>query len=66
MRPWLGIAVLVARLSGAAAEEPLAFQVDPAWPKRLPNDWIMGQAATPTEYDTALFRRMCDFHRGAA
>jgi antitoxin CptB len=28
--------------------------------------WIMGQAATPAEYDTALFRRMCDFHRGAA
>ncbi len=21
------------------------FQVDPAWPKRLPNNWIMGQAA---------------------
>ncbi|GJE45654.1 hypothetical protein [Methylobacterium soli] len=45
MRSWLGIAVLVASLSGAAAEEPLRFEVDPAWPKRLPNDWIMGQAA---------------------
>ncbi len=29
----------------AMAEEPLRFEVDPAWPKRLPNDWIMGQAA---------------------
>jgi DNA-binding beta-propeller fold protein YncE len=29
----------------AVAEEPLRFEVDPAWPKRLPNDWIMGQAA---------------------
>jgi antitoxin CptB len=29
-------------------------------------NWIMGQAATPTEHDTALFRRMCAFHRGAA
>ncbi len=27
------------------AEEPLRFEVDPAWPQRLPNDWIMGQAA---------------------
>lgn len=29
----------------AFAEEPLRFEVDPAWPQRLPNDWIMGQAA---------------------
>ncbi len=29
----------------AVAEEPLRFEVDPAWPQRLPNDWIMGQAA---------------------
>ena len=28
-----------------AAETPPTFQVDPSWPKPLPNDWIMGQAA---------------------
>ncbi len=28
--------------------------------------WIMGQTATPAEYDTALFRRMRDFQSGAA
>ena len=27
-----------------AADAP-KFQVDPAWPKPLPNNWIMGQAA---------------------
>ncbi|HEX3301600.1 MAG TPA: hypothetical protein VHR64_01885, partial [Thermomicrobiales bacterium] len=29
----------------AVAADVLTFQVDPAWPKPLPNDWIMGQAA---------------------
>ena len=29
----------------AFADDILRFQVDPAWPKPLPNDWIMGQAA---------------------
>ena len=29
----------------AFAEEPPHFQVDPSWPKTLPNNWIMGQAA---------------------
>src|SRR3954452_23057508 len=29
----------------AAAAEPPRFQVDPFWPKTLPNNWIMGQAA---------------------
>jgi hypothetical protein len=29
----------------ALAADALTFQVDPAWPKPLPNDWIMGQAA---------------------
>jgi antitoxin CptB len=29
--------------------------------------WVMGAATTPSGYDTALFRRMCEFHsRGAA
>ena len=29
----------------AAAGDVPRFQVDPAWPKTLPNDWIMGQAS---------------------
>ena len=29
----------------AGAAEPLAFQVEPSWPKPLPNNWIMGQAS---------------------
>src|SRR5262249_50750985 len=28
--------------------------------------WVMGQEATPPAFDTALFRRMRDFKRGAA
>ncbi|AIQ92064.1 hypothetical protein [Methylobacterium oryzae] len=32
-------------LAGPATAEPPRFQVDPSWPKPLPNDWIMGQAA---------------------
>jgi antitoxin CptB len=29
--------------------------------------WVMGQAPTPTAYDTALFRKMCEFQsRGSA
>ena len=32
-------------LSPAFAAEPPRFQVDPFWPKTLPNNWIMGQAA---------------------
>jgi DNA-binding beta-propeller fold protein YncE len=38
--------VLAFVLSQAAfAADALRFEVDPAWPKPLPNDWIMGQAA---------------------
>ena len=29
----------------AFADDIPRFQVDAAWPKPLPNDWIMGQAA---------------------
>ena len=29
----------------AFADDIPRFQVEPAWPKPLPNDWIMGQAA---------------------
>ncbi len=28
--------------------------------------WVMGQEPTPQEFDTAVFRRMRDFKRGAA
>ena len=36
--------------TGAYAENPRAvpaFQVDPFWPKPLPNNWILGQVARP-------------------
>ena len=26
--------------------------------------WVTGAAAVPAEYDTAMFRRLCDFHFG--
>ena len=29
----------------AFADDFPKFQVDPSWPKTLPNNWIMGQAA---------------------
>ena len=40
-----GPAVLWLMLLGPASAEPPTFQVDPAWPKALPNNWIMGQAS---------------------
>jgi hypothetical protein len=27
----------------ALAQDPPKYQVDPSWPKELPNNWIMGQ-----------------------
>ena len=46
MRRCLPAALAVILLAAPAmAGEPLHFEVDPAWPKHLPNDWIMGQAA---------------------
>jgi hypothetical protein len=35
---------IVALVGPAFAEAP-RFQVDPSWPKTLPHNWIMGQAA---------------------
>jgi DNA-binding beta-propeller fold protein YncE len=32
-------------LAPAYAADPPKFQVDPSWPKALPNNWLMGQAA---------------------
>jgi DNA-binding beta-propeller fold protein YncE len=39
-----GLNVLaLAGAENAGAQEPPKYQVDPAWPKELPNNWIMGQ-----------------------
>lgn len=32
-------------VAGDAPAPPPRFEVDPAWPKPLPNRWLMGQAA---------------------
>jgi antitoxin CptB len=29
-------------------------------------NWVMGAADIPANHDTPLFRRLCEFHRGAA
>jgi hypothetical protein len=44
MIAWLGIAAaLVAGVAYAQTAGPLPqFQVDPFWPKLLPNNWILG------------------------
>ena len=42
----LTVAALARGFFGAGAEEAAPrFEVDPAWPKPLPNRWLMGQAA---------------------
>jgi len=38
-------ALLVAACAPAFADEIPQFQVDPFWPKPLPNNWILGQVA---------------------
>jgi len=44
MRIVLGIAAFAfVATERAAAQEPPKYQVDPSWPKELPNNWIMGQ-----------------------
>ena len=45
MRLALALLLLVVAAAPATAEEVPRFQVDPSWPKPLPNDWIMGQAS---------------------
>jgi DNA-binding beta-propeller fold protein YncE len=40
----VALGLVVAAAAPALAETP-TYQVDPAWPKSLPNNWIMGQAA---------------------
>jgi DNA-binding beta-propeller fold protein YncE len=44
MRAMLAVAFLALAAPAAAADAP-TYQVDAAWPKALPNNWIMGQAA---------------------
>ncbi len=39
-----GAFVLVATALAGAAEVP-KFEVDPSWPKPLPNNWTLGQVA---------------------
>jgi DNA-binding beta-propeller fold protein YncE len=44
MAKWLLVAALFAACSAQAADAP-KFQVDPLWPKQLPNNWILGQVS---------------------
>src|ERR1700733_8366005 len=39
---WIGSGMLQKRAEGAAVMAP-RFEVDPLWPKPLPNHWLMGQ-----------------------
>src|SRR5580765_2239597 len=39
---WIGSEVLAKRAAGASVMAP-RFEVDPLWPKPLPNHWILGQ-----------------------
>jgi hypothetical protein len=41
----VGIMSAILSASGALAAEAPQFQVDPLWPKALPNNWILGQVA---------------------
>ena len=46
---WAALAALLgvcAFSSASTAAEPPQFQVDPFWPKPLPNNWIFGQVAS--------------------
>ena len=41
----LTVIISFALATAAMAQAPLTFAVDSSWPERLPNNWIMGQAA---------------------
>src|SRR3954463_15261515 len=41
----LSAAVLTLAASGALAQSVPQFQVDPFWPKALPNNWLLGQVS---------------------
>lgn len=57
---------------GALADEVPRFQVDPAWPKQLPNNWILGQIggiAVDSHDHIWVYQRprtLTDDERGAA
>src|SRR5437016_6525625 len=60
----LGIVALLALASGAQPQMDLPrFQVDPFWPKPLPNNWILGQVAGIA---TDRFDRIWVVHRPAS
>ena len=42
---WIGSEVLAKRAEGASVMAP-RFEVDPLWPKPLPNHWLLGQTIT--------------------
>ena len=39
------LAIARVLIGSAAVSDPPVFEVDPFWPKPLPNNWLMGQAA---------------------
>ena len=44
MIAWLGAAVIGLAAAAAPAQTAMPqFQVDPLWPKPLPNNWLFGQ-----------------------
>jgi len=50
---------------GQLSEDELAeFEALIEVPDRQLLAWVTGEADAPTEYDTALFRRLCDFNHG--
>ena len=44
-RAWLAAVAAIALVSSAWAAGAPVFEVDPFWPKPLPNNWLMGQAS---------------------
>ena len=42
---WLGAAMVLLAGSAPAQTTLPQFQVDPLWPKPLPNNWILGQVS---------------------
>ena len=53
----------IVRLTGAEVDE-FERLMDVPEPDLL--NWVMGTVETPATHDTALFRRLREFHRGAA
>ncbi|HYM03935.1 MAG TPA: hypothetical protein VET85_13370 [Stellaceae bacterium] len=69
----MGIVFLALLAAGAAqAADPPRFEVDPFWPKPLPNNWILGQVSSVAVDDqdhvwiTQRPRTLTDDEKGAA